>query len=157
MSIKIGEKAPDFTLPDTEKKLRTLGEFLGTKSVLAFFPGAFTGVCTKEMCALRDSLAKFNDINARVIGVSVDSPAANKAFAGAHGLEFTLLSDYTRSVSMEYGGVHPDFWGLPGYAVSKRAVFVLDSGNVVRYAWVSENPGLEPPYADLERILREIS
>ncbi|MBI3579970.1 MAG: redoxin domain-containing protein, partial [Ignavibacteriales bacterium] len=77
MSLKVGDKAPDFTLYDADKKPRSLQEFAGKKTVLAFFPGAFTGVCTKEMCALRDSLSNFNSLNAQVVGVSVDSPFSN--------------------------------------------------------------------------------
>ena len=153
MAITIGDKAPNFTLADTEKRERTLGEFLGKKTVVAFFPGAFTGVCTKEMCHFRDSLAQFNSLNAQVVGISVDAPFANKAFAAANNLNFPLLSDYGRSISKAYGGVHDNFSGLNGYSASKRAVYVLDSSGVIRYAWVSENPGVEPPYEEISRSL----
>jgi glutaredoxin-dependent peroxiredoxin len=153
MPVKIGEKAPDFTLSDTEKAQRSLKDFAGAKTVVAFFPGAFTGVCTKEMCALRDSLAEFNALKAAVVGISVDSPFANKAFASQNRLTFPLLSDYSRSVSKLYGGVHDDFAGLKGYAAAKRSVFVVDAGGVVTYAWISENPGVEPPYDEIRKAL----
>jgi glutaredoxin-dependent peroxiredoxin len=87
MAIKVGDKAPAFTLADTEKKPRSLSEFSGKKTVLAFYPGAFTGVCTKEMCTLRDSISSFNTMNAQVVGISVDSPFANKAFATQNNLQ----------------------------------------------------------------------
>jgi len=153
MAVKVGDHAPDFTLPDAEKKPRSLSEFKGKKTVLAFYPGAFTGVCTKEMCAIRDSLADLNSLNAQVVGISVDSPFANKGFATANGLAFPLLSDYGRTVSRTYAGVYEDFGGLKGYAASKRAAFVLDAQGVVRYVWVTDNPGVEPPYDEIKKAL----
>jgi peroxiredoxin len=94
MPLKVGDKAIEFTLLDTEKKPRSLKEFLGKKTVLLFYPGAFTGTCTKEMCTIRDSIAAFNSVKAQVIGISVDSPFANKGFANQNKLTFPLLSDY---------------------------------------------------------------
>ncbi len=154
MSVTVGQKAPEFKLVDTEKKERSLSEFLGKKkTVLAFYPGAFTGVCTKEMCALRDSMSRFNDLHAQVVGISVDAPYATKAFAKQNNLEFPLLSDWTRQVSKLYCGLHEDFAGLKGYSTAKRAVYVLDEHGTVRYAWVSENPGVEPNYDELTKAL----
>ncbi|MCX6142326.1 MAG: peroxiredoxin [Ignavibacteriales bacterium] len=157
MAVTVGNKAPDFTLFDTEKKDRSLKEFLGKKTVLAFYPGAFTGVCTKELCTLRDSMTRFNELNAQVIGVSVDSPFANKAFAAQNNLQFPLLSDFTRATIRDYGIVHENFSGLTGYAASKRSVFVLDKDGVVRYAWVSDIPGVEPNYEEVTKALASIS
>jgi peroxiredoxin len=157
MAVTVGTKAPDFTLFDTEKKARSLKEFLGRKIVLAFYPGAFTGVCTKEMCALRDSMTRFNELNAQVLGISVDSPFANKAFASQNNLQFPLLSDFTRATIQAYGIVHDGFAGLTGYSASKRSVFVLDKDGVVRYAWVSDNPGVEPNYEEVTKALASIS
>ncbi|MEW6511548.1 MAG: peroxiredoxin [Bacteroidota bacterium] len=153
MPLRVGDTAPAFTLPDTEKKPRTLGEFLGKKTVLAFYPGAFTGVCTKEMCALRDSLASLSSLNAQLVGISVDSPFANKGFAEHNRLTFPLLSDYTREVSRRYAGLVEDFSGLKGYTAAKRSVFVLDAKGIVRYVWISDIPGVEPPYEEITRAL----
>lgn len=153
MALKKGDRAPAFTLYDSEKKSRSLSEFLGRKTVLAFYPGAFTGTCTKEMCAFRDSLSSLGSLNAQVVGISVDAPFANKAFAEQNKLTFPLLSDFSREVSRNYGGVYEDFAGLKAYTASKRAVFVLDSGGIVQYAWITENPGVEPPYAEIEKAL----
>jgi len=153
MPLKPGDKAPEFTLFDFDKKPRSLKEFLSKKTVLAFYPGAFTGVCTKEMCSLRDSLAKLNEMNAQVVGISVDAPAANKAFAANNNLQFPLLSDYTRAVSNQYCGVHNDFGGLTGYSAAKRSVFVLDKDGTVKFAWISENPGVEPDYNEITRAV----
>ncbi len=153
MALRVGDKAPDFTLYDTDKKQRTLKEFLGKKTVLAFYPGAFTGVCEKEMCAFRDSLSTLSTLNAQVVGVSIDSPYANKAFAERNKLGFPLLSDFTREVSKKYGGLYEDFAGLKGYQASKRAVFALDAQGNVKYVWVSDDPGKEPPYDEVKAAL----
>lgn len=149
----VGTKAPQFTLHDTERKPRTLSEFLGKKTVLVFFPGAFTGVCTKEMCTIRDSLSHLSSLMAQVVAISVDSPFANKGFADANKLTFPVLSDYSREVIRQYGIVHDGFSGLNGYIAAKRSVFVLDKDAVVRYAWVSDNPGVEPPYEEVMKAL----
>jgi peroxiredoxin len=153
MAAKVGDKAPDFTLYDTEKKPRSLKEFLGKKTVLAFYPGAFTGVCTKEMCTFRDSLSRFNALNAQVVGISVDSPFANKAFATQNNLQFPLLSDFNRTALKAYGIVHEGFSGLNGYSASRRSVFILDKDGIVRYAWISDNPGVEPNYDEVTKAL----
>jgi peroxiredoxin len=153
MSLTLGVQAPHFTLFDADKKARSLSEFLGMKTVLAFYPGAFTGVCTKEMCAFRDSMANFNSLKAQVVGISVDGPFANKAFATANSVTFPLLCDFTREVAKQYCGVHEDFAGVKGYTASKRAVFVLDASGTVKYVWISEQPGVEPPYEEITKAL----
>jgi glutaredoxin-dependent peroxiredoxin len=154
MTIQVGNKAPDFTLIDTEKNPRSLSEFRGKKVVIAFYPGAFTGVCTKEFCTFRDAMSNFNTLKAQIVGISVDSPFANKAFALQNNLQFPLLSDYSREVSKQYGGVHEDFAGLKGYSASKRAVFVLNENGIVKYVWISENPGVEPDYDEIVKALK---
>jgi glutaredoxin-dependent peroxiredoxin len=153
MALMNGTKAPDFTLVDTDMKPRSLKEFAGKSVVLAFYPGAFTGVCTKELCAFRDAMTNFNAMNAQVVGISVDGPFANKAFANANGLTFPLLSDYTADVSKKFGGVHEDFAGMKGYTASKRAVFIVDKIGMVKYSWVSDNPGVEPLYDEIKKVL----
>jgi len=154
MSVTTGNKAPEFSLFDTERKSRSLSEFHGKKVVLAFYPGAFTGVCTKEMCELRDAMAKFNEFNAQVVGISVDSPFANKAFAEQNKLQFPLLRDYSREVSRQYCGVYEEFAGLPGYTASRRAVYIIDESGIVKYTWVTENPGVEPDYDSVSKALK---
>jgi len=155
-AIKEGSKVPSFTLYDTERKLRELGEFRKGNMILAFFPGAFTGVCTKEMCVLRDSLSKLNALNANVVAVSVNDPFANKAFAEKNNLSFPILSDYERKVIRSWGIVQEDFAGLKGYTTAKRSVFITDKIGTVRYVWISEDPGREPNYGEIESKLKEI-
>jgi peroxiredoxin len=153
MPLTVGSKAPAFTLFDTERKQRSLSEFLGKKTVLAFYPGAFTGVCTNEMCAIRDSLAALNALNAQVVGISVDSPFANKVFSEHNKLGFPLLSDFNRAVSKEYAGLYDGFAGITGYTAAKRSIFVLDAAGTVKYAWISEAPGTEPNYDEVKKAV----
>ncbi|MGC8595270.1 MAG: peroxiredoxin [Candidatus Kryptoniota bacterium] len=155
MSVEVGTKAPEFTLYDTDRKERKLSEFVGKKIVLAFYPGAFTGVCTKEMCTFRDSMSRFNDVNANVIGISVDPPFSNKAFAEQNKLNFPILSDYERKVIRLYGAYHDDFLGLKGYTAAKRAVFVIGTDGNISYKWVSDNPGVEPPYEEVIKAVEQ--
>ena len=154
--IKVGKKAPDFTLPDTDLKPQKLSEFLDKNVVLAFYPGAFTSVCTKEMCTFRDSIVKLSDLKAQVVGISVNDPFSNSAFAKANMLNFPLLSDYNREVVRLYGVAATDFAGLKGYTAAKRSVFIIDRKGTVRYKWVSEDPTVEPDYGEIERALEEI-
>ena len=156
MSIEVGQRLPDFELPDQDRKLRALKDFLGRKTVLAFFPGAFTSVCTKEMCAFRDSMQTLNSLKAQVVGISVNDPWTNRAFAEANKLQFPILCDYTREVVRKFNVFHNDFDGLKGYTVAKRSVFVLDAKGVLRYRWVSEDPGKQPNYDEVKDVLGRI-
>jgi peroxiredoxin len=154
--IKVGDNAPDFTLPDTDLKPRSLKEFLGRKIVLAFFVGAFTSVCTKEMCAFRDSMARLIDLKAQVIGISVNDPFSNKEFAEKNRLTLPILSDYNREVIRTYGIEMHNFAGLDGYTVAERSIFIIDKDGTVRYVWMSEDPTVEPDYAEIEKALQRI-
>ena len=149
MAVAVGQPAPAFTLKDTDMKDRSLQEFKGKKVILAFYPAAFTGVCTKEMCTFRDSLAQLSSANAQVLGISTDTPFANKAFAKENGITFPLLSDASREVINAYDVVLPDLAGIKGLTVAKRAVFVIDGGGAVRYKWVAPEPKVEPNYAEV--------
>ena len=140
---------PDFQLFDQNRVIRSLKDFAGKKIVLAFFPGAFTSVCTKEMCAFRDSMKSMMGLGAQVVAVSVNDPFTNKAFADVNQLPFIILSDYTRETIRRYGVFHEDFAGLKGYTVAKRAVFILDEKGMLQYKWVSEDPGKEPDYKEI--------
>jgi len=153
MALKVGDKAPDFTMYDPEKKPRTLKEFLNKKTILSFYPGAFTGVCTKELCTFRDSLNSLKSMNAQVIAASTDSPFANKAFVDQNNLNFPVLSDVTKEVSKRYAGLYEAFGGIPGYTAAKRSVFVLDAEGIVKYVWISENPGAEPNYDEVRKAV----
>ena len=154
--IKVGDRAPDFVLNGTDLKPRKLSDFLKQTVVLAFFPGAFTSVCTKEMCAFRDSLARLNSLKAQVVGISVNDPFSNKAFAEKNMLTFPLLCDYNREAVRLFGVELPDFAGLKGYVAAKRSVFIIDKQGNVRYAWISDNPGAEPSYQEIEETLEQI-
>ena len=153
MSVEIGQKFSDFQLYDQDRKQRSLNEFLGKKIVLAFFPGAFTGVCDKEMCTFRDSLEA---LPGQVVAISVNDPFSNKGFAEAHHLQFPILSDYTRDTVKKLNIFHNDFAGLKGYTAAKRSVFILDKNGVVRYKWISDDPAKEPNYEEVKSTLAKL-
>jgi len=154
MKLSIGERAPDFTLIDQNMKQRTLHEFHQKGNVLlAFFPGAFTTVCTHEMCTLRDSISKLGGLSAQVVGISVNDPWTLKGFTEKNGLTFPLLSDYNRSTIASYGVELPNFAGLKGYTVAQRSVFIVDRNGLIKYQWVAPQPGVEPDYQALEEEL----
>lgn len=156
MSLQIGQRAPDFTLPACDGSHTapfTLSEALGQKRfVLAFFPLAFSPVCTEELCEFRDGLKELESLDAEVLGISVDSPYALNAFIRAEGLNFKLLSDFNKEVSARYGVLYESLGDFKG--VAKRSVFVLDPQGTVRYAWVSEDPRKRP---DLEEVRDALS
>ncbi len=143
---KIGDAAPDFTLKNTDKINVSLSDYRGRSVILAFYPGAFTGVCDKEMCAFQDNLGNLNDAEAVVLGISVDSPWANAEFARKYGLEFTLLSDLDRKVVKSYDASFVGLGGIEGYVCANRVVIVIDKSGIIQYRWVAENPGVEPDY-----------
>jgi peroxiredoxin len=128
MALKVGDKAPDFTLPDQNGNKVSLGQFLGKKNVVvAFYVLAFTGGWTKELKAYQADIAKFENTGTQVLGVSVDSQFANRAFAEQIGVKFPLLSDFERKVSQEYGVLRPN------YPVANRTTFVIDKEGVIRH------------------------
>ena len=151
--IEVGNKAPDFTLANQDREKVTLSDYRGETVVLAFYPGAFTGGCTQEMCTIRDEIAELENLSAKIFGVSVNDPFSNKAFHEENVLNFPLLCDYNREVVKMYDVYHEDFAGLTGYTVAKRSVFIVDSMGVVRYKWVTENPGVMPPYEEIKQQL----
>ena len=157
MALDIGQKVPDFTLPDgsnTPQKFSDLSK--GENVVLAFFPGAFTGVCTKEACAFRDSSDKLNASNAQVIGITVDSPFAQKGWATANNLNFPLLSDYSRKVVNQFGVALINFAKLEGYTASQRAVFVIDKSGTLQYKQVTASPGEELNYEEINQAVAKL-
>ncbi|MEC7229446.1 MAG: peroxiredoxin, partial [Candidatus Thermoplasmatota archaeon] len=142
----IGQQAPEFTLKNTAKESISLSDYHGKTVILAFYPGAFTGVCDKEMCAFQDNMAKLNDASATVVGISVDSPWANAEFARKYNLQFELLSDIDREVVTAYDASFTGLGGIEGYVSANRVVIVVDKSGVIRHRWVAENPGVEPDY-----------
>ena len=157
MPVDVGQAAPDFSLYDTDRQQRALSEFKGQNVVIAFFPGAFTGVCTTEMCTLRDSLSQFNSMNAQVIGISVDGAMVQKAFSDQNNLGFTVLSDFQRQAVSLYDVSLPNFAGMDGYVAAQRSVFVVDKEGIVKYKWVADSPGNEPNYEEVQRAVGQLS
>ena len=149
----VGNTAPNFTLPNTSREAISLSNLRGRKVVVAFFPAAFTGVCEKELCTFRDSLASFNDLSAEILAISVDSPFSNGSFARKNDINFHVLSDYSRSTTQAYGVALDNFAGMAGYTAAQRSVFVIDSEGVVSWAWIAPNPGVEPNYGDVKNAV----
>lgn len=144
MSVDVGTVAPDFTLKNQDFQDVTLGAFRGRPVVLLFFPGAFSGTCTAELCHVRDSMARLNAANAEVLGISVDTFFTLKAYRDSQGYQFPLLSDFNKEVIRLYDVFFEDMIGLKGLA--KRAVFLIDAAGVVRYRQIVEDARNEPDY-----------
>jgi peroxiredoxin len=155
MHPQIGEKAPDFTLSDTERKPVTLSGYQGRQVLLLFFPLAFTSVCTAELCSVRDGLKQYEELNVQPIGISVDSTATLARFREDQHLNFPLLSDFNKEVSKLYGALYEDFFGMKG--VSKRAAFLIDEEGTVQYAEVLENAGDQPDFETIQVKLRSVA
>ncbi len=155
MPADLNVKAPEFELMSHQGETIKLTEKLAQGPVvLAFFPLAFTGVCTEEMCEFRDSLSEFAGLKAQVFGISVDSRFALNAFAQQNKLDFPLLSDFNKEVSKAYGAQYDTFLGLNG--VAKRSVFVIDGQGVVRFRWVSDDAKVKPDLAAVRQALSEL-
>lgn len=155
MAIQVGELAPNFTLFSDEKKQVTLSDLRGKNVVINFFPMAFTGVCTTQLCDARDNMKKYEKLNAEVLGISVDSPFTLAKFKEDNEYNFPLLSDFNKDVSQLYGAYYEEFvLGLKG--VSKRAAFVIDTEGVVRYAEVLPNAGDLPNFAAIRETLEKM-
>jgi peroxiredoxin len=155
MAVEVGLHAPDFTLTNQDRQPVTLSASRGRPVVLAFFPAAFSSVCTKELCTFRDTLARLNDARAQVYGISVDTFFTLKAFHDAQKLTFPLLSDFNKEVIRAYGVFNEDMIGLKG--IAKRAVFVLDQTGIVRHREVLEDARNEPDYDKISTVLATLA
>lgn len=145
--VSVGDPAPDFTLMANDRTMVTLSESLGNKVVLAFYPAAFTGVCTTEMCTFTNFLGDFENLEAEVLGISVDSIFSNNEFSKLNSIGFPLLSDVNRDATNAFG-VGIDFV-MPGYVAAQRSVFVINEDGKIGYSWIAENPGIEPNYQEI--------
>lgn len=153
MSLTIGQPAPQFTLISSDLKETSLSDFKGRKVVMHFFPMAFTGTCTTQLCTLRDNFGFYEGINAEVLGISVDSPFTLAKFKEENHYQFPLLSDFNKTVSESYGAIYEEFvFGLKG--VSKRAAFVIDENQNIIYAEVLESAGDLPDFEAIEKKLK---
>jgi peroxiredoxin len=155
MAAEVGSKAPDFTLVNQDREPVKLSEQIGSGNiVLAFFPAAFSGTCTKEMCTLRDSLSQLNGLGAKVYGISTDTFFALKAWGDEQRLGFPLLSDYNKAAIEAYDVVSPDMIGLKN--IARRAIIVIDKGGVIRYREVVADARNEPDYGKLKEALKTL-
>ena len=155
MKIEIGQTAPDFTLYDSAKNKVTLSDLRGHNILLLFFPLAFTSTCTAELCSIRDNISFYNNVNAKVFGISVDSLHTLAKFKSEQSLNFTLLSDFNKDVSLLYGSLYEMFsYNMKG--VSKRSAFIIDKEGIVRYVEVLENASEQPNFKNINLTLENI-
>lgn len=156
MALEVGQKAPEFSLYNTEKNKVILSDLKGKKVLLLFFPQSFTGVCTTELCSVRDDIAKYENADAQVLAISVDSVFTLNKFKQDQNYNFTLLSDFNKEVATAYGAIY-DNWILDMKGVAKRSAFVIDREGVIRYVEVLENPGDLPNFEAINQILAQIA
>jgi len=156
MHIHVGQQAPEFSLYGSDKRKITLSELRGKNVLLLFFPLAFTSTCTKELCAVRDDIARYSNADAQVLGISVDSVYALAKYKEEQSYNFPLLSDFNKEVSKAYGSLYED-WILDMKAVSKRSAFVIDKAGVVQYAEVLENASHVPDFEAINQLLSELN
>ncbi|MGV3594603.1 MAG: redoxin domain-containing protein [Sediminibacterium sp.] len=157
MSIQAGAVAPQFSLFDTDKNKVSLADQKGKNVVVLFFPLAFTGVCTAELCNVRDNIALYNNTNAIVFGISVDSLFSLGKFRDEQKLNFRLLSDFNKEAASAYGVLYETFPAFDMLGVSKRAAFVIDKEGVVRYAEVCPTPGDLPNFEAIQQTLNSLN
>lgn len=154
MALASGTKAPDFELPSgAPDETVTLSDYRGRKVVLLFFPLAYTGVCTEEMCSVTDDLSSYRELDAEVLGISVDSPFSQNAWAEEEGIEIPLLSDFNREAVVAYDVKRDDLLGLND--VANRAAFVIDEEGVIEYSWESDDPGVLPDFDEIKAVLQD--
>ncbi|MHA4896719.1 redoxin domain-containing protein [Pedobacter sp. PWIIR3] len=152
MALQVGDQAPDFKLFSSELKEVSLGDYRGKKLVVQFFPMAFTGICTAQLCTMRDSFGYYTGMNAEVVGISVDSPFTLAKFKEEQSYQFPLLSDFNKEISKAYGAFYEDFvFNLKG--VSKRAAFVIDEQGTIIHAEVLEDAGNMPDFAAIKTAI----
>jgi len=152
MALQIGDQAPDFKLFNSELKETSLADFKGKKVVLQFFPMAFTGTCTTQLCTMRDSFGFYQGMNAEVLGISVDSPFTLAKFKEEQAYQFPLLSDFNKETSAAYGAIYEEFvFNLKG--VSKRAAFVIDEQGKISYAEVLEVATDLPDFDAIKKVV----
>jgi glutaredoxin-dependent peroxiredoxin len=155
MALAIGTKAPDFKLFSSDKKEVALSDFAGKALVINFFPAAFTGVCTAQLCNSRDELAYYNKVNAAVVGVSVDMPFSLGVFKEQNGINFDLLSDFNKDMIKAYDMVQEQFaFGMKN--VAKRGVVLVDKDGVVQYVEVTPTPGDQVNFAALKEAIEKL-
>jgi peroxiredoxin len=156
MSITIGTEAPDFTLRNTSKENISLSDYKGKNVLLLFFPFAFTGNCTEELCSTRDNMNMYESLNAEVLAISVDSPFTLGKFKSEYDYNFNLLSDFNKTVSPVYGAFYDEFV-LDLRGVCKRSAFVIDKAGTVRYAEVLESAGDMPNFEAIKETLESLA
>ena len=156
MKIEMGQQAPDFSLYNSDKNKVTLSELRGQNVLLLFFPAAFSGTCTKELCSVRDNISMYNNADAKVFGVSVDTVYSLAKYKEDQKLNFALLSDFNKEVSASYGCLY-DLFSYDMRGVSKRSAFVIDKNGIVQFAQVLEKATDLPDFELIQKTLKSLN
>jgi peroxiredoxin len=155
MALKIGDVAPEFKLFNSDKTEVSLSDSHGKTRLLLFFPAAFSGGCTKEMCSVRDDIANYNNLDVEVLGISVDTVFALDKFKEVYGLSFQLLSDFNKETCRNYGALHETF-ALNMKGVGKRSAFIVDKNGIIRYIEILDNPAEVPNFEAIKEVLTSL-
>lgn len=156
MNIQIGQIAPDFSLFDTERKKVSLTDFKGKNVLILFYPQAFSRTCTAELCTVRDDIARYDNVNAQVLGISVDSVFTLKRYKEEQGYNFPLLSDFNKEVSAAYDSLYEN-WILEMKGVSKRSAFIVDKEGIIQYAELVETKDAVPDFEAINKMLESLN
>ncbi|MFM7709478.1 MAG: redoxin domain-containing protein [Ferruginibacter sp.] len=158
MPLSVGQAAPHFSLYDSSKTITSLADFAGKKNVLLlFFPQSFTGVCTKELCGVRDDIARYDRADTAVLGISVDSIFTLAAFKEDQSISFPLLSDFNKETSAAYDCLYASFTDMNMKGVSQRSAFVIDKQGIIQYAEVLDNAGQVPNFDAIHAVLDQLA
>lgn len=156
MKLNVGDKAPEFLLYTTDKKPLTNADIKGRRTLFLFFPAAFTSTCTRELCSVRDDIARYNNLNIDVYGVSPDAVYSLIRYKEEQGLNFLLASDYNKDVSAAFGSAYEMFnFNMKG--VSKRSAFIIDKNGIIQYAEVLDNASLIPDFEAIHKVIEVMS
>lgn len=159
MAVKVGDKAPDFTLMSKnmtgEPKPVSLADYKGKNVVILFYPLSFTGTCTEEMCTISGGFNEYANLNAEVLGISVDSIFTQEAWAKSNGITIPLLSDFNKEIAGKYGALYSEFV-LGMHGVAKRSAFVVDKEGVIQYTEILEDAGKLPNFDKIKECLKSL-
>lgn len=156
MQIKIGQKAPEFSLYDSERNKVSLSDFKGKNVLILFYPQAFSSTCTEELCTVRDDIGRYSNAQAQVLGISVDSIFTLKRYRDEQGYNFPLLSDFNKEVSRAYDSLFEN-WIFDMKGVSKRTAFIIDKEGMIQYTELVESKDGVPDFEAINKRLEELN
>ncbi len=155
-ALKVGDKAPEFTMFSSDKKQVSLSDYKGKNVLILFFPLAFTSTCTKELCGIRDNIYDFNGLDVEILAISIDTPQTLAKWKEMERYSFTMLSDFNKEVSKAYGSLY-DTFVMDMHGVSKRSAFLVDADGIIQYAEVLDDAGQIPDMEAIKEKIKQVS